>query len=91
MGRLVAVSPVGKNGQAVVPASIRKMFKMASGRNLIGFYLEGDHVEIAPVSVVREKAGYSTVDLDKLDRLAMARGGRRFKTAKAAKKYLAQL
>jgi len=91
MGRLVAVSPVGKNGQTVVPARIRKMFKMAAGRNLVGFYLEGDHVEIAPVSVVRDKAGYSAEELDKLDRLGKVKGGKRFKTAKAARKYLARL
>ncbi len=91
MGRLVAVSPVGKNGQTVVPASIRKMFKMAEGRNLVGFYLEKGHVEIAPVSVVRETASYSTEELDKLDRLGKVKGGKRFKTAKAAKKFLAGL
>ena len=91
MGKLVAVSPMGKNGQTVVPASIRKMFKMDAERNLVGFYLEEGHVEIAPVSVVREKASYSAEELDKLERLGKARGGKRFKTAKAAKKFLAGL
>ena len=91
MGRLIAVSPVGKNGQTVVPATVRKMFKMESGKNLVGFYLEGDHVEIAPVSVVREKASYSVEQLDKLERLGKAKDGKHFKTGKAAKKFLAGL
>jgi len=56
MTKLIAVSPVGANGQTVVPAAIRRMFGIAPGRNLVGFYLDGSRVEIAPVSVVRKRA-----------------------------------
>ena len=56
MIKLLAVSPVGANGQTVVPAAIRRMFGIAPGRNLVGFYLDGGRVEIAPVSVVRKRA-----------------------------------
>lgn len=90
MAKLIAISPVGKNGQTVVPASIRKMFKIDASRNLVGFYLEGDHVELAPVSVVRD-AGYTTAELDKLERLGKTRGGKKFKSGKTAKEYLKSL
>ena len=88
MSKLIAVSPVGKNGQTVVPAAIRRMFKIDKEHNLVGFYLDGKHVEIAPVSVVREKGPYSDAELDKLDKLKRQKGGRRFKTGAAAKRFL---
>lgn len=91
MGRLVAVSPVGKNGQTVVPAKIRSMFKIDAEHNLVGFYLEGKHVELAPVSVVRETVGYTDAELDKLDKIKRLKGGKKFKTAAAAKRYLKSL
>jgi len=91
MGKLVAVSPVGKNGQTVVPAPIRKLFKVAPGHNLIGFYVGASHVEIAPISVVKEKVDYTDAELDRLERLSTARGGKKFKTGKAAKRFLKHL
>ncbi len=91
MAKLIAVSPVGKNGQTVVPASIRKLFKIDEENNLVGFYMQGGHVEIAPVSVMREDTGYTDDELDKLDRLKKAKGGKSFKTTAAAKKYLKSL
>ncbi len=91
MGKLVAVSPVGKNGQTVVPASIRKMFKVGPGHNLVGFYVQGSHVELAPVSVTKAEVDYTTAELDKLEHLAKEKGGHRFKTAGAAKQYLKSL
>ncbi|MBI3292569.1 MAG: AbrB/MazE/SpoVT family DNA-binding domain-containing protein [Elusimicrobia bacterium] len=91
MGKLVAVSPVGKNGQTVVPASIRRIFRITPGHNLVGFYVQGRHVEIAPVSVEREDLDYTEDELDQLERLAKEKGGRRFKTATEAKKYLGRL
>jgi bifunctional DNA-binding transcriptional regulator/antitoxin component of YhaV-PrlF toxin-antitoxin module len=91
MGKLVAVSPVGKNGQTVVPATIRRMFKIDAEHNLVGFYLEGKHVELAPVSVVRETVGYSDGELDKLDKIRGSKGGKKFHTAAAAKRYLNSL
>ena len=89
MFKLIAVSPVGKNGQTVVPAQIRKIFKIDATRNLVGFYSDGDHIELAPVSI--EKADYSADDLDKVEHLGKARGGRKFKTGKAAKTFLKSL
>ena len=86
MAKLIAVSPVGKNGQTVVPAAIRKMFKLDAEQNLVGFYSNGGHIELAPVSVVRD-GGYTAAELDKLEGLAKPRG-KRFKSAKAAKDYL---
>jgi len=86
MNRLLATSPVGKNGQTVVPAQIRKMFKLREGRGAVGFYLHGNHVEIAPIKV--EKGEYSLEQLDKLDSLAREKGGVVFKNATAAKAHL---
>ena len=91
MGKLIAVSPIGKNGQTVVPAAVRKMFKIDPEHNLVGFYLDEGRVELAPVSIVREKTGYSEAELDKIERLGKARGGKRFKSGKAAKGYLKSL
>ena len=87
MSKLIAVSPVGKNGQTVVPAKVRKMFKIDADHNLVGFYANGDHVELAPVSVVRDKP-YTEAELDKIEHLGKARGGRKFKSGKAAKNFL---
>ena len=91
MGKLVAVSPVGKNGQTVVPARIRKLFKVGPGHNLVGFYVRGSHVEIAPMAVTRAKVDYTQNELDKLEHLAKEKGGRKFKTAAAARQYLKSL
>ena len=91
MGKLVAISPIGKNGQTVVPATIRRMFKIAAGGNHVGFYIVGTHIEIAPVSIQKAKVDYTDTELDKLERLARVKGGKKFKTAKAAKRYLASL
>lgn len=88
MSKLIAVSPVGKNGQTVVPAKIRKLFKLEAGQNLVGFYLSGGHIELAPVSVVRDQLDYTEAELDKVERLAKARGGKSFKNGRAAKAYL---
>lgn len=91
MSKLIAVSPIGKNGQTVVPAKIRKLFKLAAGQNLVGFYLNGDHVELAPVSVVRDKLDYTEEELDKVERLAKAPGKKSFKSARAAIAYVKSL
>ena len=91
MAKLVAVSPVGKNGQTVVPASIRRLFKVGPGHNLVGFYVQGAHVEIAPVSIQKSEIDYSAKELDRLEHLAKQKGGKKFKTASEAKKYLKNL
>jgi AbrB family looped-hinge helix DNA binding protein len=91
MSKLIAVSPIGKNGQTVVPAKIRKLFKLEAGQNLVGFYLNGSHVELAPVSIVRDKLDYTEEELDKVERLAKARGRKSFKSVRAAKAYLNSL
>jgi predicted transcriptional regulator len=43
------------------------------------------------VSLVREKHDYSEAELDKLEQLAKARGGKSFKSIRAAKAYLKSL
>jgi len=91
MTRLIAVSPIGKNGQTVVPAPIRKLFKVGPGHNLVGFYVDGEHVEIAPVTVQRENIDYTDMELDKIERLAKKKGGKKFKSAKSAKAFLKKL
>ena len=91
MARLIAVSPIGKNGQTVVPASVRKMFKVGPGRNLVGFYIDGDHIELAPVTVERDDANYSEAELNKIERLAKKRGGKKFKSARTAKAFVKKL
>lgn len=91
MSKLVAVSPVGKNGQTVVPSKIRRLFKLEEGKALVGFYLNGDHVELAPISIVREKLDYTEAELDELERLGKARGGKSFKKSRSAKAHLRTL
>ena len=91
MARLIAVSPIGKNGQIVVPAAIRRMFKVGPGHNLVGFYINGDHVELAPVIVKRGDTGYSETELNKIERLSKKKGGKKFKSAKTAKSFLKKL
>ena len=91
MTKLVAISPIGKNGQTVVPAPIRKLFKISSSHNLVGFYITGTHVEIAPIDVSKAKVDYTASDLNKLERLAKEKGGRTFSSAKAAVRHLEEL
>ena len=91
MSKLVAVSPIGKNGQTVVPAKIRRLFKLEPGAGLVGFYLNGNHIELAPISVVREKLEYSEAELDKVEKLGRTKGGKAFKGGRAAKAYLKTL
>ena len=43
------------------------------------------------VSMVREKLGYTEVGLDKLEKLAKARGGKSFKSGRAAIAYIKSL
>jgi bifunctional DNA-binding transcriptional regulator/antitoxin component of YhaV-PrlF toxin-antitoxin module len=88
MNKLVAISPIGKNGQTVVPASIRRMFKITAGHNMVGFYIAGTHVEIAPIDIQKSKVEYTVTELDKLARLAREKGGKKCKTAACAKQYL---
>lgn len=83
--KLIAVSPIGKNGQTVVPARIRRMFKVAEGHNLVGFYEAHGHVEIAPVRVQKAEVDYTEAELTKMERLAKQKGGRRFGSASTAK------
>ena len=88
MSRLIAISPIGKNGQTVVPGAIRKMFKTTPEHNLVGFYIEGNHVQIAPVSIHKEKMDYTHFELSKIEKLSKQKNGKKFKTAAAAKKYI---
>jgi bifunctional DNA-binding transcriptional regulator/antitoxin component of YhaV-PrlF toxin-antitoxin module len=89
MTKLIATSPIGKNGQTVVPAPIRKIFKLHLSHMKLGFFLHDGHVEIAPVE--ERRGDYSIEDLAKLESLAKEPGGKTFKSAKSAKKYLASL
>ena len=89
MTKLIATSPIGKNGQTVVPASIRKIFKLHLVHMKLGFFLRDGHVEIAPVEETR--GDYSVAELAKLETLAEEPGRKTFKSSKSAKKYLAGL
>jgi len=91
MSKLVAVSPIGKNGQTVVPAKIRRLFKLEPGKGMVGFYLNAGHIELAPISVVRETSEYTEAELDKVEKLGRARGGKRFKNARSAAAHLKSL
>lgn len=91
MSKLVAVSPIGKNGQTVVPAKIRRLFKLEAGKGMVGFYLNAGHIELAPISVVREVLEYTEAELDKVEKLGRVRGGKAFKTGRAAKAHLKTL
>ena len=89
MTKLIATSPIGKNGQTVVPANIRKIFKLHEPHIKLGFFLHNGHVEIAPIE--ERRGEYSTEELTKLHGLAGEPGGKRFKSTKSAKKYLQSL
>ena len=89
MIKLIATSPIGKNGQTVVPAPIRKIFKLHIPHMKLGFFLRDGHVEIAPVE--ERRGDYSAEELAKLQALAQEPGGKKFRSAKSAKKYLADL
>jgi hypothetical protein len=89
MTKLIATSPIGKNGQTVVPAPIRKIFKLHLTHMKLGFFLHDGHIEIAPVE--ERRGDYSADQLAKLEHLAKEPGGKTFKSAKSAKKYLAGL
>jgi AbrB family looped-hinge helix DNA binding protein len=91
MSKLVAVSPIGKNGQTVVPAKIRRLFKLEPGGGLVGFYLNAGHIELAPITVVREKADYTEAELNKVEKVGRSRGGKSFKSGRAAKAHLKTL
>lgn len=91
MSKLVAVSPIGKNGQTVVPAKIRRLFKLEPGKGMVGFYLNAGHIELAPISVVRETSEYTEAELEKVEKLGRARGGKRFKNARSAAAHLKTL
>lgn len=91
MSKLVAVSPIGKNGQTVVPAKIRRLFKLEPGKGMVGFYLNAGHIELAPISVVREASEYTEAELEKVERLGRARGGKSFKNARSAAAHLKTL
>ena len=90
MSQLIAVSPVGKNGQTVVPAAIRKMFKIGGTRTMVGFYKNGNHIEIAPVTLEKGD-NYSHAELNRLEALAKETGGLKFRTSGAAKRHLKSL
>ena len=89
MTKLIATSPIGKNGQTVVPATIRKIFKLHAPHIRLGFFLRDGHVEIAPVE--EHRGDYSAEDLAKLQGLAEESGAKRFKSTKSAKKHLQRL
>jgi bifunctional DNA-binding transcriptional regulator/antitoxin component of YhaV-PrlF toxin-antitoxin module len=89
MVHLVATSPVGKNGQTVIPAPIRHMFGIRHKHQLVGFFLQHGHIEIAPVTV--NKADYSAEELKKIEKLANQKQGVSFKNISAAKIFLKRL
>lgn len=91
MSKLVAVSPIGKNGQTVVPAKIRRLFKLEPGKGMVGFYLNAGHIELAPISVVRETSEYTEAELDKVEKLGRARGRKSFKNAHSAAAHMKTL
>ena len=86
MTKLITTTPVGRNGQTVVPVEIRKMFKLHSKFTRVGWFIHDDRIEIAPIE--ETKAEYSLDELSKLGKLAHAKGGKVFKSSKAAKDYL---
>jgi bifunctional DNA-binding transcriptional regulator/antitoxin component of YhaV-PrlF toxin-antitoxin module len=89
MTKLITTTPVGKNGQTVVPAQIRKMFKLHHKFTRVGWYVHNKRIEIAPIE--ERKADYSIEELEKLEKLAEVKGKKVFKNAQAAKDYLSSL
>ena len=70
---------------------IRRLFKLEPGTGMVGFYLNAGHIELAPISVVREKTEYTEAELDKVEKLGRARGGKSFKSGRTAKAHLKTL
>ena len=56
-----------------------------------GFYLNAGHIELAPISVVRETSEYTEAELEKVEKLGRARGGKSFKNARSAAAHLKTL
>lgn len=86
MTRLITTTPVGKNGQTVVPAEIRKIFRLHQKFNRVGWFIHDKRIEVAPIE--ERKAGYFPEELNKLEKLAKMKGGKTFKSTQAAKDYL---
>ena len=86
MTRLVTTTPVGKNGQTVVPVEIRKMFRLHSKFSRVGWFIHDSRIEVAPIE--EKKAEYSVEELGKMEKLAHVKGGKVFKNPQAAKAHL---
>lgn len=86
MTKLIATTPVGKNGQTVVPVEIRKLFKLHQKFTRVGWFVHDKRIEIAPIE--EKQADYSTEELETLGKLSKAKGGKVFKNSRAAKDYL---
>ena len=86
--KLLGSTPVGQNGQTVVPAKIRALFKRDKKRFQLGWFMNGRRIVVAPMKKI---APYSIKELEKLNKLAGATGGNEFKNAQAAKDFLADL
>jgi bifunctional DNA-binding transcriptional regulator/antitoxin component of YhaV-PrlF toxin-antitoxin module len=86
MTKLITTTPVGKNGQTVVPLEIRKLFKLHSKFSRVGWFVHDQRIEVAPIE--EKKADYSPEELAQLKKLANAKGGKVFKGSQTAKDYL---
>lgn len=86
MTRLISTTPVGKNGQTVVPVEIRRLFKLHRKFTRVGWFIHDHRIEVAPME--EQKADYSVAELNKLEKLARAKGGKVFDNPQAAKSYL---
>jgi bifunctional DNA-binding transcriptional regulator/antitoxin component of YhaV-PrlF toxin-antitoxin module len=86
---LLSTSAVGAKGQTVVPAKIRKLFKLDKKIFQLGWFMNGCRIEVAPV--VEKSVGYSTEELGKLEKLSDAKGGHVFKNVQSSQAYLFSL
>jgi len=89
MTRLITRPPVGKNGQTVVPVEIRKLFRLHTKFSRVGWFIHDSRIEVAPME--EKMADYSVEELQKLKKLARAKGVKAFKNPQAAKDYLNSL
>jgi transcriptional regulator with XRE-family HTH domain len=83
------ISKLEKPGSDHLLSNYERAVRMLHGH--LAIIPNGARVVTAPVSVVRDKLDYTEEELDKVERLAKARGGKSFKSVRAAKAYLMSL
>lgn len=83
------LASVTNKGQVTLPKTIRVVLGLKAGPDIVAFHVErSGKVEIVPVEVTAKSASpYSEREWEKIEGLANQRG-KKFKSAKTAKKHI---